>query len=213
MKNIVFFVLLLGFFLGLTAQEKSVAMPTNKVSGEAYTFASTSVTGTNAIAAFGATDYLDKTDSSYTIEIFPNLNAPFEYYIAVKLHRLTGTGTTVVDSVTLQGRIFATESYTTIRNVKWWRTTADTVIYFDGRITGTLTGTSAGTSILDTTKIMHHASPTLNSLYYANLATTSTSLVNQQKCKYRDMRIYITQQNTTGTGKTSITGLHLKFWE
>ncbi len=204
MRNLIFVISLIGLFLSAQAQDRSYAMPLNKISGKAYTYASTSATGDNLIPAFTSSDYVDKTDSTYSIVIYPNLDNPYEYYIALKLTRTTGTATTVVDSITLQGRIFSTESYTTIRNVKWWRSTADTTIYFDGKITGTLTGTS----ILDTTKIMNHASPDIKSLYYAN-----ESLVFQQAVKYRDLRIYITQQNTTGTGKSTVSGLHLKFWE
>jgi len=183
MKKLIFLFALIALTLVSFGQDKRYEMPYNENIYDYYNYAVTGISGPNAIPAFAAKDTITQRDSLYEIRIYPNSDVPYQYKIRERIDSISGVPRV---AITLQGRDFDTESWTTIETKTWYgHSTAgvvtDTIIFWTNKTNPLFTGTI----ISDTTKIMNHVAPALKSLYYDNV-----SLSNATKVSWRQLRLY-----------------------
>jgi hypothetical protein len=183
MKKLLSLIFITSLALTLFGQDKAYYMPVDESTYSYYNYAVTGISGPNAIPAFAAKDTITQRDSLYEIRIYPNMDQPYKYKIRERIDSISGTPRV---AITLQGRDFVTESWTTISTLTWYGhsnagTATDTIIYWTNFTTADYTGTM----ISDTTKIMNHATPSLKSLYFDNVSLTAANKIN-----YRQLRLY-----------------------
>jgi hypothetical protein len=183
MKKLIFLISMIALTLVSFGQDKRYEMPYNENIYDYYNYAVTGISGPNAIPAFAAKDTITERDTIYEIRIYPNSDVPYQYKIRERIDSVSGVPRV---AITLQGRDFDTESWTTIGTKTWYGhstagTATDTIIFWTNIGNTTITGTD----IADTTKIMNHAAPALKSLYYSNISVSDATQV-----RWRQLRLY-----------------------
>jgi len=114
MKKFIKALLLIGLIvvtLGVLAQDKSYDLPRTDYY-HAFTFT--------------AADTVSENDSLYYVQLFLNKAEPIKYNIETKITKVD----TVVTTVTLQGKVFSTDSWTDITAVSYIGTGTDTTIHY-----------------------------------------------------------------------------------
>ena len=77
--------------------------------------------------SLGASDTVSNNDTLWYAQLFLNKTEPIKYDIQVKVDSLSGTPTT---DISLQGKVFESDSWTNITTVSWAGTTSDTTFTY-----------------------------------------------------------------------------------
>ena len=178
MKNIFLILISIFWVFSLNAQDvtRTKYMPT----GDTY-YKYTGVAGDTVS---------DGQDSLSFVLALRKHNVIRKIDVRVSMEKTRGTPKNVLK---LNGKIAEDDSWTAITNTTVWGT-VDSVTH--------LTLTPTKTIVYDTTKIMNHAAPTLNALYYA------TETTNDIFYNWIEVLIIDSDSNTTAT----LNDIEVKLW-